>query len=141
MSQSITKTIHIQATPTKVWHALTHIESMKQWMAEPEMDIEIDTDWKVGSPGFHHIKFENKGTVLHFEPNQILRYTYLSSISRLPDKPESYTITEIILTAQENETLLTLNLSNFPTETILKHIDFYWNSTLQILKSWTEKHL
>lgn len=65
-------------------------------MADPEVGIELITNWKVGSPitikGFHHIKFENKKTVLQFEPDKVLQYDYLSSLSRLPDKPENYSI-------------------------------------------------
>ena len=81
----------IHAPPSEVWRALTDPDLMKQWMAEPEMRIGIITDWKVGSPiivkGRHNnVDFENKGTVLHFEPNSILRYSHLSSVSRLPDK-------------------------------------------------------
>lgn len=52
MTQQIDKTIIIKAPR----------------IGEPEMGIEIITNWQVGSPivikGFHHKKFENKGTVL-----------------------------------------------------------------------------
>jgi uncharacterized protein YndB with AHSA1/START domain len=69
----------IHAPPSAVWRALTDPDLMKQWMAEPVMRTEIFTDWKVGSPiivkGHHNnVGFENKGTVLEFEPNSILRY-------------------------------------------------------------------
>jgi len=87
MTQRIDKTIIIEATPSAVWDALTNPDLMKQWMGEPEIGIEIITDWKIGGliiiNGFHHIKFENKGTVLKFEPGKVLQYNYLSSLSRL----------------------------------------------------------
>lgn len=118
---------------------------MKQWMGEEDFDLEIITDWKVGSTitikGFHHVKFENKGFVLQFEPEKVLQYNYISSVSHLEDKPENYTRIEFILVEQENETLLTLNLSNFPTEAIYKHVEFYWGSTLNILKKFVESGL
>jgi uncharacterized protein YndB with AHSA1/START domain len=143
MTQQIEKTIHIKASPSIVWNTLTNPEVMKLWMGEPEMKIEIITNWKVGTPivlkGFHHVKFENTGTILQFEPNRILKYDYLSSISRLPDKPENHTIIEFRLTPSENQTLLTLILSNFPTESIHKHINFYWTTTIEILKKLIER--
>jgi uncharacterized protein YndB with AHSA1/START domain len=143
MTQRIDRTIIIKAPPSAVWDTLTNPDLIKQWMGEPEVEIEIITDWKVGSPivtrGFHHIRFENKGTVLQFEPDKVLRYSHLSSLSRLPDKPENYSITEFSLTPLENQTSLTLSLTNFPTESIFKHLDFYWRTTLEIIKRLVEK--
>ena len=119
MAQRIEKTIIIKASPSAVWDTLTNPSMMNQWMGEPEMGTEIITDWKVGNPivikGIHHIKFENKGTVLQFESNKVLRYNYLSSLSRLPDKHENYSIIEFRLEPVENKTLLSLTLANFPT--------------------------
>ena len=37
-----------------------------------------------------------------------------------------------------NITELTLTLSNFTTETIYKHLNFYWNTTLEVLKNFIE---
>jgi len=124
-----------------VWEALTNPELMKKWMSETE--INIITDWKVGSPmiirgNLHGIKFENKGTVLQFEPEKILQYNYLSSISRLPDQPGNYSSIEFRLAPIEDQTALTVLVSNFPTEIIYKHLAFYWNVTLEILKRLIE---
>lgn len=103
MTQRIEKSILIKSSPSAVWEALTNPDVMKQWMSEPEIEMEIFTDWKVGNPivikGFHHIRFENKGTVLQFEPGKVIQYNFLSSLSRLPDKPENYTSTEFRLTS------------------------------------------
>jgi uncharacterized protein YndB with AHSA1/START domain len=143
MTQQIEKTITIKAPPSAAWHALTNSDLLKQWMVDPELEMEIITDWRVGNPiivkGFHHKKFENKGTVLQFEPNKVLQYNFLSSLSRLPDTPENYTSVEFRLTPLENQTSLTLTLSNFPTEALLKHVDFYWRITIEILKRVIEK--
>lgn len=142
MHPVVERTIAINALPPTVWNALIRPELMKRWMAEPEMRLEISTDWAVGSPitirGFHHVRFENKGTVLQVEPCRVLRYTHLSSLSRLPDRPEHYSIVEFRLAAAQDETALTLTLGNFPTATIQKHLDFYWRTTLEILKRFVE---
>lgn len=111
-------------------------------MAEPAMELEIITSWKTGSPiiikGFHHMKFENRGTVLQFQPPHLLQYNHLSSLSRLQDKPENYSIITFSLVPLENNTSLTVTLSNFPTEAIFRHLDFYWRTTTEILKKMIE---
>src|SRR6478736_4931467 len=139
----ISKSIDIHAPVSVVWDVLTNPGLMKQWMAEPEMELTIMTDWKVGNPivikGFHHIKFENKGTVLQVEPHKVLRYNYVSSLSRLPDRPENYIVTEFRLTSIENKTTLTIMLSNFATDTIYHHTDFYWKGTIEILRKFAEE--
>jgi hypothetical protein len=114
---------------------------MKKWMSETEIDIL--TDWAVGNPvvirgKLHGIRFENQGRVLQFELEKVLRYSHLSSLSRLPDRPENYSVMDFRLTPDEDQTALTLTLSNFPTESIEKHLAFYWNVTLEILKRMME---
>ncbi|MGE5378975.1 MAG: SRPBCC family protein [Bacteroidota bacterium] len=136
------KTVQIDAPALRVWEALTNPPLMQKWMSETHIDI--FTDWKVGNPiiiqgHLHSTKFQNKGTVLHFEPGKILRYSHLSSLSRLADEPRNYSIFEFLLAPLPEQTSLTLTLRNFPTESILKHLVFYWNVTLEILKKAIEK--
>jgi uncharacterized protein YndB with AHSA1/START domain len=144
MIRVIENSVTIDAPPCEVWRALTDPDLMKQWMAEPVMRIEIFTDWKVGSPiivrGHHnHVDFENKGTVLQFEPNSILRYSHLSSVSRLPDKAENYTVIEFRLARTEDDsTSLIVRTSNFPSEPIFKHWEFYWRVTIEVVKRFIE---
>lgn len=137
------KTVTINASTTQVWHVLTTPDLMKKWMLT-EVEIEIITNWKVGSPmlirgNMNGKDFENTGQVLQFEPERILQYSHLSSLSRLPDVPESYSIIEFKLTPVENQTTLALTVSNFPTESIYKHLTFYWNVTLEVLKRLVKK--
>lgn len=141
-NKTIHKTVHIHAPASKIWQALTDPSMMKKWIGETE--ITIVTDWQVGSPiamrgKLHGVRFENRGTVLQYEHEKILQYTHLSSISRLPDQPESYSILEFRLTPLEDQTSLTLMITNFPTETIYKHLAFYWNVTLEIIKKMVEQ--
>jgi uncharacterized protein YndB with AHSA1/START domain len=132
--QSFDRTISINATVSKVCHALTNSELMKQWMAEE--GLEIETDWKIGSAiiikgNKHWVYFENKGVILQFEPERIFHYSHLSSLSKLPDLQENYTVIEFRLNELENETALTITLRNFPTESIYKHLAFYWSVTIK----------
>jgi uncharacterized protein YndB with AHSA1/START domain len=135
--------VEIAAQPSEVWESLTDPAHMRAWMGEPEMRLEVIADWRAGSPivmrGFHYGRFENRGVVLAFEPEQHLSYTHLSSISRLPDEPQNYVAFNFRLMPDDERTTLSLTLSNFPTETIYKHLAFYWPATLDVLKRYVER--
>ncbi len=142
-SKKFNKAVTINASTSQVWHILTTPELMKKWMISDDIEINIIIDWKVGSPmvirgNMNGKNFENNGTVLQFETEKTLRYSHLSSISRLPDQPESYSIVEFRLQPVESQTILSLTVSNFPTESIYKHLAFYWNVTLEVLKRMIE---
>jgi len=135
--------IIINAKPAKVWEVLINSQLIPKWMAESE--IEIITSWQVGSPiiirgDLHGIPFENTGNVLQFEPEKLLRYSHLSSLSNLPNEIDSYSVIEFSLQPKVNQTVLTLTLSNFPTEEIYRHLVFYWSVTIEILKEFIERH-
>jgi uncharacterized protein YndB with AHSA1/START domain len=139
--ETIYKIVAINANPAKVWSALTKPHLMKKWMLDDE--IEIVTNWKPGSSviikgAFHWVYFEDKGTVLKFVPEQTLQYTHLSSLSKLADKKQNYVVYEYNLKLISEQTLLTINLHNFPTEAIYQHLNFYWNTTITILKDFIE---
>jgi uncharacterized protein YndB with AHSA1/START domain len=141
--QIICKSISLNAPLHAVWEALTQPELMKSWMYDSE--IEIVTTWEVGSPIIinakevsYKIAVTNTGVVLQFLKERVLEYSHLSSLSRLPDQAENYTLIRFTLQPEGDHTLLELDLSNFPTESHYKHIDFYWTITLQVLKRFVE---
>lgn len=142
MTKLIEKTVVINALSTNVWKALTQPFLMKQWMGEDEMNLHIQTSWTVNTPitisGFHHLPFVNKGTILEFDEEKVLSYSTNSSLSRLPDEPKNYSVIKFNLSPAETQTALTLTISNFPTETIYKHMEFYWQSTIVLLKKFVE---
>jgi uncharacterized protein YndB with AHSA1/START domain len=134
--------ILINAPVEKAWQALTDPEQIKKWMLDEE--IHILTDWKPGSPivikgTLHWVDFENTGVILENIPGKLLCYNHLSSLSELPDQPENYTVIEFLLTPIENMVNLELTLSNFPTESIYKHLVLYWNPTLEIFRKFVEQ--
>jgi uncharacterized protein YndB with AHSA1/START domain len=136
------KTVLINAPAKDIWGVLTIPALMNQWMSESPLNI--ITTWRVGDPfiitGVHYnMRFENKGLVLRFEPYKHLSYTHLSSISALPDVPESYSVLTFTLAEQERSTSLTLSITNFPTEAIYKHLAFYWNVTLEKIRMLLEE--
>jgi uncharacterized protein YndB with AHSA1/START domain len=143
MNDVFSTSVTIHATPAVVWDALTLPAHMAQWMGDPEMEIRIITDWQVASSivirGIHHVPFENNGVVLRYEQEELLRYTHRSSVSQLTDIPESYSILTFSLTPDNGHTQLWLEIRNFPTESIQHHLEFYWRTTLTMLKEWIEK--
>lgn len=136
--QVFRKSVVIDAPRAKVWHALTQPDQMQGWMAQSEIDIR--TDWNVGSPivirgELHGWPFENRGTVLAFQPESVVRYSHLSSTSRLPDEPASYAQIGFELTElSDHHTELAIEVSHSPTEVIYKHLAYYWTVTLEVLK-------
>lgn len=140
--QVVEKVIIIQSRVDRVWAALTRPELMVQWMSE--FDLTITTTWEPGSPfvtrgDMHGILFEATGTVLIFETEHVLTYSHLSSLSQLADEPGNYCILEFRLAPVNNDTELTLTLRNFPTESIYRHMVFYWNVALGLLKRFAEE--
>jgi uncharacterized protein YndB with AHSA1/START domain len=145
MNQTFRQTILIDAPIEVVWDSLSIPERMKAWMGEPELEIGVDTDWSVGGTimirGHHHVRFENRGTVLEFVPRTRLCYTHLSSLSRLSaDEHANYTTLEFSLAPMDDTTSLTLAITGFPTESIFRHMDLYWRGTLEVLRLHAEQH-
>ena len=142
MSDKFSAAVTIQCTPALLWKALTNPPLMKQWMGDADMDLRIETSWQPGTPifirGFHHGIFENKGTIIQYEKERALSYSHLSSVSRLPDVAGNYAVLEFIITPFEGCTELALYISNFPTDVIRKHLEFYWGGTIVKIRQLLE---
>ncbi|WP_419699255.1 SRPBCC family protein [Mucilaginibacter sp. NFX135] len=140
--KEIIKTITINTPVSKVWNALIAPELIKRWMLDTE--INVTTDWQIGSSiifsgNLHWTDFENKGTILQFEPEKALQYNYWSTLSGLPDIPVNYIIVGFTLNPiTANETVLNLTLSKITDEVAYKHLDFYWTITLDVFKKFCE---
>ena len=137
MSTNFSKTVHILASPEKVWKFLTDLQLMPAWMSDAE--ITVTTDWTVGSPivirgKLHGLSFENKGTVLAFDPQKKLRYNYWCRLFGLHDKPEHYTEIGFELRPLPDGTALTFTQTYAIAYAHDRHAELYWNTTLDILK-------
>jgi uncharacterized protein YndB with AHSA1/START domain len=138
----IEKTVSVNSSLSEVWNYLTAPGLMKKLMGDTALNIEVVTDWRVGGPIliklFHHTNIEVKGSILQFEPHRVLKYSQLASSSHLPESIENYSIIQFQLRPEKNETILTVRVENFPTETIYKHLNFYWQGTIVLLKKSIE---
>jgi len=78
---------------------------------------------------------------LQYEPEKLLHYTHLSSLSQLPATPENFCQLGFCLTPTAQTTTLTLTIINFPTISIFKHLALYWRVALAGLKKQIEQSI
>jgi uncharacterized protein YndB with AHSA1/START domain len=107
------KSITIDASVEKVWHALTDPAAVKQYMH----GTDLKTDWTVGGPitwsgEWKGQSYEDKGMVLEVRPNAFLKITHWSPMGGTEDKPENYHTVTYELTEDGDKTLLTLKQDN-----------------------------
>ena len=135
------KTVSINAPKDRVWNALTDPKLVKQYMHGTNMS----TDWKEGSPiswkgEWKGKSYEDKGTVLAFEPKKLLRYTHWSPMGGSEDKPENYHTVTYELTGGDGKTTLTLKQDNNATQDEAnKMAEQNWGPVLEGLKETAEK--
>ncbi|HXD94563.1 MAG TPA: SRPBCC family protein [Bacteroidia bacterium] len=132
--------IIINASPKKVWQALTTPSLIKQYL----MDTQVNTTWLEGSAinyrGIYHGKrYHDRGIIKKIRPNKLLQSTYLSSMSGKEDKSENYNlITYRLKKTDDNKTMLTLSQDNNATEQEKKQATQNWKSVLKKLKTVVE---
>lgn len=138
----VNKSVVINAPVFNVWKALTNAELIQQWVSDEE--VTIVSEWKIGQSFtyrglLHGRQYENKGTILQFDPERILEYTMWSSLSEQADTPENHSVVKFVLVRMDNKTLLTVTQHNFIAETTYQHWRFYWSTTLDIIKRLVEQ--
>jgi len=132
-------TIIINSPVPRVWDALTNPDLIKQYL----FGTQVTTDWKVGSSitykGIWEGKaYEDKGKVLQVEPGKLLVSTFWSSLSGLPDVPESYKTVRYELSPEGGETRLTITQDNNATPEEASHSEQNWKMVLDSLKKMLE---
>lgn len=130
----------INAPVSAVWEALTKPEIIKQYF----FGTDTITDWKVGGQlkftgEWEGKKYEDKGTVLKFEPNKLLQYNYWSSMAGIEDKAENYVTITYFLSGEKNKTTLTISQENISDEKTKEHSSQNWKKVLNNLKTLLEK--
>jgi uncharacterized protein YndB with AHSA1/START domain len=129
---------HINAPVDKVWEALTSPEIVKQYF----FGSNLNTDWRVGSPitfsgTYEGQTYEDKGTVLEYEENRRLAYSYLSSWSKMEDRPENYLRIAYEVAPADGGTDLTITQSNYDEERA-KHSEGNWAGVINGLRKLVE---
>jgi uncharacterized protein YndB with AHSA1/START domain len=133
------ESITIDAPIERVWEALTTPELIKRWF----FGVDTVTDWTVGSPIIHRGEYqgrpyEDKGTILEFEPPRLLVHSHWSLVSGLPDAPENYERVSWQLSERGDGTELTIRESNLASEEARATSEQSWRIVLGNLKELLE---
>ncbi len=139
MTYSSKASIIINAPIETIWDALTKSEQVKEYF----FGTDLDTTWEVGSPilfrgEWEGKKYEDKGTVLEFNPPHSLSYDYWSSMSGIEDKQEAYQILRYDLTPHEDGVEVTISQSNVETQEKADHSTANWKMVLDGLKKYID---
>jgi len=111
----VKNTIHINASPEKVWDALVNPQQTKKYM----FGCETVSDWKKGSALLWRGEYEGKqmvfvkGFILAIEPPLYLKYSVTDPNAEWEDIPENYLNVTYTLSAENNGTLLTVKQDGF----------------------------
>lgn len=142
MTYSCSASTLIRAPRSAVWDALTKPELVKAYF----FGTDLVTDWKVGSSlrfrgEWEGKTYEDRGTVLSFEPLRGLSFDYWSSMSGVEDRPELRQIVRYELDETTDGVRVTVNQSNTDTQERADHSAETWKVVLEGMKKLVESSL
>ena len=146
----VTATIEIATSREAVWAVIVGREQGRLWRS-----ADFDTDWQTGSPiaiaaQIGPKRYRDKGTILKVDPPSLLVYEFFPRVSGLPDSPENYSRVTLRLMPSGSGTRLEVEHTVPPSpirrgksfeigpESGEKHVGFYWNSALVLLRDLAE---
>ena len=132
-------TLSIAAPKSKVWQALIDPEQIKKYF----FGTDTQSTWKVGSPITFSGEWEgkpylDKGTVLQFESEEILKYTYWSSFSGTEDVPANYANITYAVEEKNGKTMVTVTQDGLASEEARAHSEQNWLMILNNMKELVE---
>lgn len=132
-------TIKLNASPDKVWEALTIPEKVKLW----QFGSDLITTWEVGSSIEFITEWEGQifkqwGTILEMKPNKIIKYSLFAPRPGLEDKPENYFIMNYVLTSENGQTKLEIIQEDNRPNAVQEEPQGEENPILQSLKNIVE---
>jgi uncharacterized protein YndB with AHSA1/START domain len=135
-----TSTITIEAPPSRVWSVLTDPGAIKEFM----FGTDVVTDWTIGSPIvwrgiWKGSEYEDRGSILEFDPGRRLTVTHFSPLSGQEDAPENYHTLTWTLTDQHGTTELKLSQDNNASAEAAEHSKGMWDSLVQGVKAVAER--
>jgi uncharacterized protein YndB with AHSA1/START domain len=140
MSIQLKTSLSIAAPIEKVWAALITPKIVKEYF----FGTQLVTDWQVGNPiifrgEWEGTAYEDKGTVLAFEPHKLLKYNYLSSWSEKADLPENYDNITYAVHEADGQTVVTITQDGFESEEKRNHSEQNWQAIFGGMKAILEK--
>ena len=134
-----TATVEIDASPTRVWTALTDPAEIEKYM----FGSHVVTDWRPGSSivwegEYEGKRYEDKGEIVEIKPARRLKITHFSPLSGQEDVPENYHTLTYELEAAGAMTRVALSQDNNPTAEAAEHSKANWEKMLSGLKEVVE---
>lgn len=131
--------IDFRAPKARVWKALTDPTDIKQYF----FGTNLVTEWIVGGPirfvgEWEGKSYEDKGTVLKFDPQKMLQYDYWSSLSGKEDKQENYRMITYRMTEKDGITNVQI-IQDSETEEAREHSEQSWKMVLEGIRNLVEK--
>lgn len=117
MKDKFRKSVHIKASPERVWDTLVNPEKIKEYM----FGSITRSDWKPGSPVEFYLRKENqeklvvKGHVIKATPPIYLEHTLFPALSEIKDVPENYLNVVYKIEPEEKGSVLTIIQKGFST--------------------------
>jgi uncharacterized protein YndB with AHSA1/START domain len=140
-TQTITRSILINAGVADVWDALTNPQKTKKFM----FNCEARSTWLVGSSinwsgNFQGYESGEKGIILNFEKEKRLKYSSIDPNFGIADIPENYLHITYDLASKGAQTELTTIIDNFNNDpNRCTHIAKGWDTiVLPALKTLLE---
>jgi uncharacterized protein YndB with AHSA1/START domain len=139
MNRSVQQSIRIRAKPSVVWATLINPGTVSRWMR----GVQMESTWVPGGAiTFAHTSqgraYEDRGTVLAFEPERLLRYNHWSALSHRPDSETARTVITIALTPAGDETHLEVTHDNLHGKAAFGHARFFWRYALADIRTIAE---
>jgi uncharacterized protein YndB with AHSA1/START domain len=129
----------IAAGPDEVWTALVEPAAIRHYL----FGATVETDWKVGGSivwkgEWQGRAYEDRGTILRFEPRRLLEYSHFSPLSGLEDRPENYHTVTVELVPDARGTRVSLSQDGNATPEAREHSERNWTLMLDSLKGYVE---
>jgi uncharacterized protein YndB with AHSA1/START domain len=140
MTRSMQQSIRIRSKASAVWAAIVDPATIERWMR----GVQVESTWEPGSAiTFAHTSqghaYEDRGTVLAFEPERLLRYNHWSVLSHLPDSEAARTVVTLILTPAGDETDVEVTHDNLRGKAAFGHARFFWRNALVDIRNIVER--
>lgn len=132
-------TVTVPAKRGDVWKALTDPAIIKKYF----LGTNVETTWQVGDPitysgEYNGKSYEDKGTVLEFQPMDRVKTTHYSPSTGLPDVPGNYHTVEYRLADDDDGTSVTIIQGNNKSAEEVQQSTATWDMVLQNLRELFE---
>jgi uncharacterized protein YndB with AHSA1/START domain len=134
-----TATVTIDASPERVWAALTDPATIRKYM----FGSTVTSDWRVGSTityagEYEGKRYEDHGEILEIRPPEVLRTSHFSPLGGKPDVPENYHEITYTIGEENGATIVRLTQDNNGSEEEREHSAANWQQMLESLRSVVE---